>query len=123
MDYFLMARGNWTLTAAAMARFLAERWPEVQIEEVRNPRSIHSLEFEMPIAGARLRGTLHRKGNSVVFFGDMPECAEFVLWFRSVVPADVPLFVCDENVSEGINLTESSTSEDVLRALKYLPQP
>lgn len=96
------------MTAANLTRFLAERWPGVHVEDVKNPQSSHCLEFEIPIAGTRLLGSLNRKGNAVIFFGDMPECAEFVLWFRSVVPATVPLFLCDENVSEGVDLTNTS---------------
>jgi hypothetical protein len=122
MDYYLMAKGGWALTAEAMSRFLAERWPGVRLTQVENPRSSHGLEFELPMTDSLLRGSLHRKGNAIIFFGDMPECAEFVLWFRSVVPASVPLFLCDENVSDGVDLTDTSTKEDVLRALKYVPQ-
>ncbi|HYO54191.1 hypothetical protein [Archangium sp.] len=122
MDYYIMARGNWALPAADMGRLLVERWPGAHVEEVENPQSVHCLEFEIPLSRTRLRGSLHRKGHAVIFFGDMPECAEFVLWFRSVVPGAVPLFLCDENVSEGIDLTAASTPEDVLRALRYSPQ-
>jgi hypothetical protein len=122
MDYYLMVKGDWALTADAVCWFLAERWPGVRFERVESSRSSHCLEFEIPIAGTRLRGSLHRKGNAIIFLGDMPECAEFVLWFRSVVPASIPLFLCDENVSDRVELTDTSTREDVLRALKYAPQ-
>ena len=121
MDYYLMAKGDWALTASELTRLLVERWPGVRVEAVKKPQSSHGLEFDFPLAGTRLRGSLHRKCHAVIFFGDMPECDEFVLWFRSVVPSSVPLFLCDENVSEGIELTVDSTREDVLRALKYSP--
>jgi hypothetical protein len=86
------------------------------VEEVHNPADIHALEFSIAMAHSRVFGSLHRAGDSVVFVGNIQDCAEFALWCRSIIPRDEPATFCDESMSGSLDLDISTTLDDILEA-------
>jgi hypothetical protein len=117
MNYFFITRREGVLPhAQSFRQRLRLRWPQAQAEEVADPTSVHALEFDIPMPHSRLQGSLHRRGNGVVFVGDLRDCAEFALWCRSIIPSgEVPTF-CDESMSGTVELDATTTLANILQA-------
>jgi hypothetical protein len=122
MNYFFIPQRQGLLPPASSFRqLLHSRWPQAQVEEVLNPADIHALEFRIAMAHSQVYGSLNRAGDSVVFVGDIRDCAEFALWCRSIIPPDEPATFCDESMSGSLDLDASNTVADVLKAFSALP--
>jgi hypothetical protein len=117
MNYFFITRREGVLPPPqSFRRRLRLRWPQAQAEAVASPASVHALEFDIPMPHSRVQGSLHRRGNGVVFVGDLRDCAEFALWCRSIISSEeVPTF-CDESMSGTIDLNATTTLADILQA-------
>jgi hypothetical protein len=117
MNYFFITRREGVLPPPQSFRQrLRLRWPQTQTKEVTDPASVNALEFDIPMPHSRVQGSLHRRGNGVVFVGDLRDCAEFALWCRSIIPlGEIPTF-CDESMSGTLDLDATTTLADVLQA-------
>jgi hypothetical protein len=118
MNYFFITQRPGLLPTPHFLQSLRFRWPTAQVEEVRNPADIHALEFSIPMAHSRVYGSLNRGGGSVVFVGDLRDCAEFALWCRSMLPTEEIATLCDESMSGNLELDVRTTPADILRAFE-----
>lgn len=82
---------EWAEDPSAFGSSLRERWPEAQIREMPDDSTM-VLAFE--VAGAS--GALDREGNALIIEGDLEVAAEVAAWWRTRVPAGVPLVFYDE---------------------------
>jgi hypothetical protein len=122
MDYFLLAREGWGISEQQLAQLLRAHWPSVRIEKITKPTDSHSIEFQLPMKESTLQGALNREGSTIIYFGAMRDCAEFALWYQSVVPPEGhPLLLFDEGYNRSIELQARTTVEDILEALGYIP--
>jgi hypothetical protein len=123
MNYFFIPQRQGLLPPASSFRqLLHSRWPQAQVEEVLNPADIHALEFRIAMAHSQVYGSLNRAGDSVVFVGDIRDCAEFALWCRGIIPPSEPATFCDESMSGSLDLDVTTTLADVLNAFSVLPE-
>jgi hypothetical protein len=123
LNFFFITERAGLLPAPRFTQALRSRWPHATVKEVRDPADIHVLEFSIPMAHFRVDGSLNREGDSVVFIGDIRDCAEFALWCHGQIPPGEPATFCDEGMSGSIELNIDTTRADILRAFRYQPLP
>ncbi len=116
MNYFFITQQQGLLPERHFLQRLRTHWPRADVQEVRNPEDNHALEFNIAMAHSRVYGSLNRRGDSVVFVGDIRDCAEFALWCRSILPEGETATFCDESMSGSLDLEASTTRADILRA-------
>jgi hypothetical protein len=121
MNYFFITEREGLFPASRFAHLLHSRWPQATVEEVQNPADIHALEFSIPMVHSRVDGSLNREGDSVVFIGDLRDCAGFALWCHSQIPPGEPATLCDESMSGSIEVNAATTLSDIFHAFGYQP--
>jgi hypothetical protein len=122
MDYFLMAREGWTLSAQQFVEILKSRWPLVHVRPAEIPGGVRVIEFQFEMADSTMNGALHRGGATVILNGALRDCIEFVLWYRSRLPPEArPMLFFDEGYNRDIEIQDGTTLEDVLRAFTNKP--
>src|SRR5687768_15670923 len=109
MNYFFITEQEGVFPAPRFAQLLRSRWPRATVEEVQDPADIHALEFSIPMEHSRVDGSLNREGDSVVFIGDLRDCAGFALWCQSLTPPGEPATFCNEGMSGSIGFTVATT--------------
>jgi hypothetical protein len=65
-------------------------------------------------------GFLHSDKQIISVEGSNEEIAPFLLWYRSLVPLQYPLYVCHGESEEEIELQATDTEEELLKNLYTL---
>jgi len=74
------------------------------------------------MAHSTMDGSLSSEGSTIICNGALRDCAEFALWYRSMLPPEAkPLLLFDEGYNRSIELREGTTLEDILHAFKNKP--
>jgi hypothetical protein len=121
MNYFFITEREGVLPAPRFAQLVRSQWPQATVEEVQDPADSHALEFSIPMAHSRVDGSLNREGDSVVFIGDLRDCAGLALWCQSLLPPGEPATFCDEGMSGSIEFTATTTLADIFHTFRYQP--
>ncbi len=116
MNYFFIAPREGLLPASDFLQKMRSSWPQVQVKEVFDPADAHVVEFKVPMRHSRVYGSLNRKGDAIVFWGDIRDCAEFALWCRALIPVDETAILCDESMSGELEVDASTTLADITQA-------
>ncbi|PTL76240.1 hypothetical protein [Vitiosangium sp. GDMCC 1.1324] len=117
MDYFLMARDDWRIQTERFVELLASEWPAVKLKLIPDPQDNHAVEFRLPMKESMVLGALNREGSAIIYYGALRDCAEFALWYQSVVPEAQPFLLFDEGYNCSIELKPETTAEEIIRAL------
>ena len=121
MDYFLMGREGWGLSAQEFIELLASRWPSATIKPVDVPGGSRSVDFRIRLSESLIDGHFNLEGSTVVFYGDLRDCAEFALWYQASMPKGRPFLLFDEGYNRSIELRPETTVEDIISALHDAP--
>lgn len=121
MDYFLMGREGWCLSAREFIEHLASRWPSATIKSVDIPGGSRSVDFRIRLSESWIDGHLNLEGSTVVFYGAIRDCAEFALWYQASMPKGRPFLLFDEGYNHSIELQPETTVEDIISALHDAP--
>lgn len=119
MNYFVITESEGAVSPEAFTRLLKSRWPLATVEEVHNLANSHALEFRVPMMHSQVEGSLNREGCSIVFIGDLRDCADFALWCRTLLPPNEPATFCDESMSGSLELDTTTTVGDIFRTFGY----
>jgi hypothetical protein len=122
MNYFFIPQRQGLLSAQEFLQRLRLRWPLAHVEQVLNSADSHALEFNIAMEHSRIYGSLNRGGDSVVFVGDIRDCAEFALWCLSILPEGETATFCDESMSGSLELDTGSLLSDILHAFSAGPE-
>lgn len=118
MKFFVIAKRDNVLPASEFTQLLVSRWAGTKVMQVKESESPLALEFRTPMQHSRLDGSLNRRGSCIAFVADLPDCAEFAHWCRSIVPPHEPLLFCDEGMSGKVELEPTMMATDILRAFQ-----
>jgi hypothetical protein len=121
MNYFFITRSEGAIPPADFIQRLKSQWPMATITPISNLASSHALEFGVPMEHSRVDGSLNREGCSIVFIGDLRDCADFALWCRTLFSQEEPATFCDESMSGSLELDGSTTRSDIFQAFSYQP--
>ena len=119
MNYFVITESEGAVSPEAFTRLLKSRWSLATVEEVHNPANSHALEFRVPMMHSQVEGSLNREGCSIVFIGDLRDCADFALWCRTLLPPNEPATFCDESMSGSLELSTTTTVADIFSTFGY----
>ena len=98
---------DWHLTPAEFVGALKRNWPEVRIVS-ETPDQYHSVEFELPLRYSCIDGSLDSAGDTLALDADARDAAAVAVWFRTIVPAQVPLILWDAGYARSVPVTASS---------------
>lgn len=118
--YILIAspeESDWKIDPEEFARLFKEAWPGVDIIWVKDPGV--AFDFAMEGKHEPMYGSFHRSGDAfVIDQGAMPDRAELMVWFRSLVPPSQPLVFCDEGGGAYTDFAPGMTVDDILARFK-----
>src|SRR5215471_11539702 len=116
MKFFVSPPENpngWGMEPAALTSEIQRRWPGT-VARTTVPPDFYAREWET----TTLRGTgdagLTADGEGLVLDGDIEVCAELALWFRGLVPSEVPLLFYDESFSANVPVGPNTTVEELV---------
>ncbi|MFY0573680.1 hypothetical protein ACN28S_04280 [Cystobacter fuscus] len=86
MDYFLLARAGWRTSVHQFIDSLKSRWPLLKIKPASSPEGFRSIDFQLEMANSTIDGSLSGEGSTIIYNGALRDCAEFALWYGSMIP-------------------------------------
>jgi hypothetical protein len=121
MNYFVSPpdKTDLKIESAQFINRLKADWQNIDIRATDNQD--YSLEWIIPIKNRRLEGSLERTEPCVVLDGDVRDCANFALWFRSLVERKYRLFFYDQAYSADIELREKTTIDNIMKLFMSNP--
>jgi hypothetical protein len=94
---------------------LQSKWQDIEICVIDNPSRIYQLEWIISQEKLNLEGALSQTRRCVALDGDVRDCAEFALWFRSLIDCEYQLVFYDQAYSVDIELREETTIDDIVQ--------
>jgi len=118
VSYFITppAATTWKLEPAALAEQLRRAWPAVHVQVVENPERRHAIEWDMAMDRGPLQGSIDREGQAIHLDSDIRNCAQFAVWFRSIIPHEQALIFFDEGYAVDIPLDAATTEATIVSA-------
>lgn len=107
------AKTNWKVDPVQLSAHMQEYSPPVEFKVHGECSAGHYLEWTWLTPDGPVEGSLDIECTCVVVDGDVRRCAEFVVWFRTLVPKEQELVLYDEGYSADIMVTSESTAEDL----------
>ncbi|MFF4225209.1 hypothetical protein ACFYZH_20445 [Streptomyces abikoensis] len=108
---------SWRLESEELAQALAHDWPDAQVE-IADPGSagseVRAVEWQYPSESGDLEGYSHADGKCIYLEGPISVVADFVVWYRGLVDADVQVVFCDDAYSFDGIVPAGATKEEVL---------
>jgi hypothetical protein len=122
MDYFLMTREGWSISVHQFIELLKSRWPLIKIKPASSPEGFRAIDFQLEMTNSTVDGSLGGEGSTILYNGALRDCAEFALWYGSMIPPEAqPLMLFDEGYNHSIELGEKTTLEDILLTFTSKP--
>lgn len=115
MTYLAVFDSNkWRLERDALARALARDWPQARVK-LATPGSIGSDVRDVEwVYRSELEGYAHADGQGIYLEGLIDIVADFVVWYRRIVPADEQVIFCDDSYSFDGVVPPNATQSDVI---------
>ncbi|MCC3770389.1 hypothetical protein [Streptomyces sp. UNOC14_S4] len=93
---------TWRLDREVLARAIAGDWPQAQVK-LASPGVVGSetrdVEWSHRSALGELEGYAHSDGHGIYLEGPIEIVADFVFWYRRLVPAEEQVIFCDDSYS------------------------
>lgn len=93
---------TWRLEREALARALASDWPQAHVELASPGASgsdVRDVEWNYRSEVGELEGYAHSDGRGIYLEGPIEVVADFVVWYRGLVPAEEQVIFCDDSYS------------------------
>jgi hypothetical protein len=104
-----------------LIKHLQTKWANIEIGVRDNPQQVYQLEWIIPRENISLEGAFSQTRQCVALDGNVRHCAEFALWFRSLVDCQYKLFFYDQGYSADIELRQETTLEDIVNLFVLNP--
>lgn len=108
---------TWRLEREVLARALAVDWPQAQVE-LASPgvagSEVRDVEWSYHSASGDLEGYAHSDGQGIYLEGPIELVADFVIWYRGLVPPEEQVIFCDDSYSFDGVVPAHATREDVI---------
>lgn len=118
MTYLAVFEGKtWHMERAALVRALARDWPRARVDlavpcEVSS--EVRDVEWSYHSEQGELEGYAHADGCGIYLEGPIGLVADFVVWYRSLVPSEEEVVFCDDSYSFDGVVSPSATREDII---------
>lgn len=119
MNYFVSPpeETSWRMEPSAFVADLLTRWPTAKVQYEADSET-HSHFWVVQMSHDVLEGRFFRDDEGVALDGDMRDCADFALWFRSLVPPEQELWFYDQSYSAHVKLKPNTTATTVEAAFE-----
>lgn len=107
------------VTPADFQREALARWPSARFELLANPESPYAFDWKIDMASRVLSGSYAKQGDTIVMQGDVADCAQIALWYRSLVPEQQSLIFYDENYSASVELRTETPAEEIMKTFSH----
>jgi hypothetical protein len=107
------------VTLDAFIQQLWQRWPEADIDRTPSQPTILSWEIssahDIRVAGLKkvLAGSINQDRAQITLIGNEEMCIDFSLWYRSLVPAHVALFLQYSDVNALLEIHQETTVREI----------
>ncbi|MET8067776.1 hypothetical protein ACFYON_09710 [Micromonospora sp. NPDC005686] len=108
----LVLAGDWALSGDDLLQVLQADWPGVAIEACQGDPTCDVVWSHGEGAGC-VEGSSHVSGQCIYLDGQGHPVAEFVAWYRRVVPAEQTVILCDDAYSFDVIVDPGSTAADI----------
>src|SRR5579859_5562158 len=102
---------------------MRHKWPHISIQRVVSENDPYIIRWSIELESHRLLGGLQDDHQAISIenyladAADFAFAADFVLWYRSIIPPDYRLYLYDDGLSKQVELNEATTKEQILNAL------
>ncbi|MBG0855086.1 hypothetical protein I2W78_25395 [Streptomyces spinoverrucosus] len=108
---------TWRLEREVLARALASDWPQVQLK-LASPGSpgseVRDVEWSYQAELGELEGYAHSDGQGIYLEGPIELVADFVVWYRGLVPPEEQVIFCDDSYSFDGVVSTNAVREDII---------
>jgi len=108
---------KWRLGRDVLARALANDWPQAQVELAASGSAgseVRDVEWAYRSGAGELEGYAHADGQGIYLEGPIDMVADFVVWYRKLVPNDEQVIFCDDSYSFDGAIPPGATKADVV---------
>lgn len=101
-----------------MTQALAKDWPLVRLDaatpgapgsEVRDVEWVYSSD-----TGDKIEGYAHADGKGIYLEGPIGQVADFVLWYRNLVPSELEVVFCDESYTFDLIISPDTEKVEII---------
>src|SRR4051812_16534581 len=96
----LLQDGDWVLNREDLIRALQADWPTSVVDDSRDHGDpTLDVVWRHDVGEGRIEGSAHESGQCIYLDGQEQQVAEFVSWYRRLVPIDRKVILCDDTYS------------------------
>jgi hypothetical protein len=107
---------NWKINQADFIESLKQQWSNIELNLISNSEDFYSLEWIINFPNnQRLDGALHQDKQGISLDGDLETCANFAIWFRSLIPENQSLIFYDQGYNFDIQLQKDTQISDFMK--------
>jgi hypothetical protein len=107
---------EWRLDRDVLVQALARDWPDAEVT-LASPGApgaeVRDVEWRYRAEAGEAEGYAHADGQGIYLEGPIAPVADFVVWYRRLVPASEEVVFCDETYSFDGVVPANPTREDV----------
>lgn len=108
---------SFHLDRDALVRALAQDWPGAEATLAAPGAAgseVRDVQWSYASAPGKLEGYAHADGRGIYLEGPLETVADFVVWYRGLVPADHEVVFCDDVYSFDGIVPLNARREDVM---------
>lgn len=115
-------KATWNIDDIILAEELNDHWPGINVRRISDPQDVRTIIWGMDMAAGYLDGARLREVDMICLYSDIDNCAEFAVWFRTLIPKKYPLLFHDHGHVVDVDLQHTTTIEDIQNAFLDLWQ-
>ena len=119
MSYLMSPREDQKrslIDAQTLIAALGRQWPAADVSTFSPAERVYVVEWRMTLSHGLLLGGFSRNGQAISLDGDLEDCAEVALWFRTLIAADTRLWFYDQGYNYDIEVTPATTARQIVDA-------
>ncbi len=110
-------QSDFEIDPADFVNRLKSRWPTITIR-MNSDSSRHLLEWEGVQNDRFIRGALQANRQIISLDGSSRELAEFVSWYRGLIPSKYRLFFFHESLYTSIEVVSDTSLDELIKSIE-----
>ena len=110
----LIQDDDWSLSKEELMRALRRDWPESEVDADGQGDPAMDVRWRNGAGENAVEGSAHDSGQCIYLDGQERPVAEFVSWYRGLVPPDRTVVLCDDTYSFDAVVDAGSNADEVM---------